>query len=79
MKKLVLVLLAGCVSRAPHNVASAYWSDPCRPHQVYVDGHTYWETGVAYGEAPADTIIPDEDPEVGPMTAPTPSGVVDPE
>jgi hypothetical protein len=37
---------------------------------VYVDGVSYVDHGVYNGPPPPDTIIPQDDPDVGPMTAP---------
>lgn len=36
-------------------------------HLIDVDGHVYWQDGVAHGDPPPGTIIPDEDPPVGQM------------
>ena len=79
VRALVVVFAVGCVGR---NQPSAFdrWSsraNPRTPHIVYVDGHIYVETGIAYGAPPPLTVIPATDPEVGAMKAPTPSGNVE--
>jgi hypothetical protein len=69
MKMLAIVLLAalgGCATADQPYSPYAY-------HQarvVYVDGYSYVDHGVYNGPPPPDTIIPQDDPEVGPMTAP---------
>jgi hypothetical protein len=61
VKILAIVLLAalgGCATADPYRHAQV----------VYVDGVSYVDHGVYNGPPPPDTLIPQDDPEVGPMT-----------
>ena len=56
---VTLALLGGC-NTLPYNAYAG-------GNVVYVDGVTYVDHGVAYGDAPANTVIPATDPPVGTM------------
>lgn len=67
MWKLALVLIGGCY--ATQRTRPCY-EVPYSATYSYVDGQYVSNRGVAYGEAPEETVIPTDDPPVGDLTPP---------
>lgn len=67
MWKLALVLVAGCYA-TQRPVRYSYV--PYSHTTSYVDGQYVSNRGIAYGEAPEETVIPQDDPPVGDLTPP---------
>jgi hypothetical protein len=88
MPKLIAVLalaVTGCVPCAtatPTYVQHRYRHhhhhrcDDCYARDGYTNYPIFDDPDVVEGAPPADTIIPKDDPPVGPMVAPTPSAEV---
>jgi hypothetical protein len=62
---ILAALLGGCC--APATGVAPCYPDGYTPSAsvVDVDGYSYVDHGVFYGSAPADTVIPQDDPPVG--------------
>jgi hypothetical protein len=70
MSKLLLLLSLATGACVLYAQPAPVYVQHHRHNVVYVDGVSYVDRGVAYGPAPADTVIPTDDPPVGQLTPP---------